>query len=270
MMEDFALWGSIVNAVGIMLGALVGVGIRALGKLRKKAPVAADVADGAPAKDKLSDTVFHGLGLCVVLVGMGGMLQGMVNDRISAALPALTLSGENTLVIILSIVLGSVIGHLLDLDLRINQLGEWVERQTRGKMGNVAQGFVSASLLFCVGSMAIVGSLNSGLTGDHSMLYTKTMLDTASSIVFATTMGIGVGLSALLLLLYQGTIALAAQLVAPLLGSAVITTMSITGSLLIMALGFNMLGITKIKVMNYVPAVFLPIALVPLWGLLGI
>ena len=270
-MENFALWGTICNAVGVVLGALVGVAIRALGRLRKQAPVNTDVvADALPAKDKLSDAVFHGLGLCVVLVGMGGMLQGMVNDRISAALPTLSLSGESTLVIILSMVLGSVIGHLLDLDLRINQLGNWVEKQTRGKMGNVAQGFVSASLLFCVGSMAIVGSLNSGLIGDHSMLYTKTMLDTVSSIVFASTMGIGVGLSSILVLIYQGAIALAAQWVAPLLGPDVIMTMSITGSLLIMALGFNMLGITKIRVMNYIPAVFLPIALVPLWELLQI
>lgn len=268
-MENFALWGTICNAVGVVLGALIGVGIRAFGKLRKKEPTTT-VADSAPVKDKLSDTVFHGLGLCVVLVGMGGMLQGMVNDRITDAFPTLTLSGERTLVIILSMVLGSVIGHLLDLDRRINQLGAWVEKQTRGKMGNVAQGFVSASLLFCVGSMAIVGSLNSGLTGDHSMLYTKTMLDTVSAIIFSSTMGFGVGLSAMFVLVYQGAIALAAQWVAPLLSSDVIMTMSITGSLLIMALGFHMLGIIKIKVMNYVPAVFLPIALVPLWGLMGI
>jgi uncharacterized membrane protein YqgA involved in biofilm formation len=264
-MEDFVLWGSILNALGVALGALVGVAIRAFGRIKKTAP-----APDAPAKDKLSDTVFHGLGLCVVLVGMGGMLQGMVNDRIADAFPSLSLSGESTLVIILSVVLGSVVGHLLDLDLRINQLGAWVEKQTKGKMGNVAQGFVSASLLFCVGSMAIVGSLNSGLTGDHSMLYTKTLLDTVSAIVFASTMGIGVAFSGALILLYQGSIALAAGWIAPLLSPDVIMTMSITGSLLIMALGFHMLGILRIKVMNYVPAVFFPIALVPLWELLAL
>ena len=268
-MEDFALWGTMLNAIGVALGALVGVGIRAFGKFKRTAPTS-DVAPDAPTKGKLSDTVFHGLGLCVVLVGMGGMLQGMVNDRIADALPALSLSGESTLVIILSVVLGSVVGHLLDLDLRFNQLGAWVEKQTRGRMGNVAQGFVSASLLFCVGSMAIVGSLNSGLTGDHSMLYTKALLDTVSAIVFATTMGIGVAFSGVLILIYQGSIALAAQWVAPLLSPDVIMTMSITGSLLIMALGFHMLGILRIKVMNYVPAVFFPIALVPLWELLAL
>lgn len=266
-MEDFALWGTIINAVGVVLGTLIGMGIRAFGKLRRRAP-ASDGAD-APAKAKLSDTVFSGLGLCIVLVGVGGMLQGMVNDRITAALPSLTLSGESTLVIILSMVFGSVIGHCLDLDRRVNDLGAWVERQTRGKLGNVAQGFVSASLLFCVGSMAIVGSLNSGLVGDHSMLYTKTLLDTISAIIFASTMGFGVALSSVLVLIYQGAIALAAQWIAPLLSSDVITTMSITGSLLIMALGLNMLGITKLKVMNYVPAVFLPIALIPLWEWIG-
>lgn len=268
-MEKFALWGAILNAIGVVLGALVGVGIRAFGRFQKRRSAPQEITDAQP-KDKLSDTVFRGLGLCVVLVGMGGMLQGMVNDRIADALPTLSLSGESTLVIILSIVLGSVVGHLLDLDLRINQLGAWVEKQTKGKMGNVAQGFVSASLLFCVGSMAIVGSLSSGLTGDHSMLYTKTLLDTVSAIVFATTMGIGVGFSGVLIFIYQGAIALAAQWVAPLLSPDVIMTMSITGSLLIMALGFHMLGILRIKVMNYVPAVFFPIALVPLGELLAL
>jgi uncharacterized membrane protein YqgA involved in biofilm formation len=100
------------------------------------------------------------------------------------------------------------------------------------------------------------------------MLYTKTLLDTVSSIVFASTMGIGVGLSAFFILIYQGSIALLAQWIAPLLGEQVIMTMSITGSLLIVALALNVLGVCKIKVMNYVPAVFLPILLIPLWNMI--
>ena len=264
-MERFALWGTIVNALGVMLGTLVGMALPRLRRLFKRR--GATNVD-AP-KETISDTVFQGLGLCVLLVGVGGMLHGMVNDRISSALPSLALSGESTLVIILSIVFGSMIGHLLDLDRQMNRLGAFVERTTKGKLGNVAQGFVSASLLFCVGSMAIVGSLNSGLRHDHSMLYTKALLDTVSSIVFASTMGIGVGLSAIFILIYQGSIALLAQWIAPLLSETVIMTMSITGSLLIVALALNVLGICKIKVMNYVPAVFLPIVLVPLWNIVS-
>jgi uncharacterized membrane protein YqgA involved in biofilm formation len=256
-MEDFVLGGPILNALGVALGALVGVAIRAFGKIKKTAP-----APDAPAKDKLSDTVFHGLGLCVVLVGMGGMLQGMVNDRIADAFPSLSLSGESTLVIILSVVLGSVVGHLLDLDLRINQLGAWVEKQTKGKMGNVAQGFVSASLLFCVGSMAIVGSLNSGLMLDHKTLYAKSLLDAISAVIFATTLGWGVAFSSLLLFAYQGTITIAASWLSPVLSELAINEMAAVGSLLIIALSLNMLGLTKIKVMNYVPAIFIPILLV--------
>lgn len=263
-MEKFALWGTIVNALGVILGTLVGMAFPRLRRLFKRRGPAEDNM----SRQNMSDTVFQGLGLCVLLVGIGGMLQGMVNDRISSALPSLALSGESTLVIILSIVFGSMIGHLLDLDRQMNRLGAFVERITKGKLGNVAQGFVSASLLFCVGSMAVVGSLNSGLRHDHSMLYTKTLLDTVSSIVFASTMGIGVGLSAFFILIYQGSIALLAQWIAPLLGEQVIMTMSITGSLLIVALALNVLGVCKIKVMNYVPAVFLPILLIPLWNMI--
>ena len=264
-MEKFALWGTIINALGVILGTLVGVALRSLLRLKKRS---CDTQPSeSPASRSLSDTVFQGLGLCALLVGVGGMLTGVINDRISAALPSLVLVGEATLPIILSIVLGSVIGHLLDLDGRINRLGDRVERATNGRLGNVSAGFVSASLLFCVGSMSIVGSLNSGLSQDHSMLYTKSLLDTVSSAVLASTMGIGVGLSALFVVAYQGSIALLAHWISPFLPEAVITTMSITGSLLIVALGLNMLGVTKIKVMNHLPSVFLPIFLVPLWSL---
>ena len=261
-MENFALWGAAVNAIGILLGTLVGLAIRSLRKLKKETNCS------GMSNSALSDTVFQGLGLCVLLVGVSGMISGTVNDRITDALPPLSLPGEATLPIILSMVLGSIIGHLLDLDGRITRLGEWIERATKGRLGNVSSGFVSASLLFCVGSMAIVGSLNSGLSHDHGMLYTKTLLDTVSSVVFASTMGIGVGLSTLLVFVYQGSIALLSHWVAPFLGETVIMTMSITGSLLIVALALNMLGVTKIKVMNYVPAVLLPIFLVPLWDIM--
>lgn len=273
-MERFALWGTLVNAGAVIIGALIGMLFGVIGYKKRKA-ASEDAPTQAGGRGRLADAIFSGLALCVIMVGLDGVLKGAINDRIAAALSEgglaeLALPGEKTMVIILSMVLGSIIGTLLDLDARLTRLGEWLEKKTGNRFGNVAQGFVTASLLFCVGSMAIVGSLNSGLTNDHSMLYTKSMLDFISATIFGYSLGFGVMLSAGAVLLYQGSIALLAQWISPLLTADVITTMTITGSLLIVALGLNLLGITKIKIMNYLPAVFLPIALEPLAALVGL
>ena len=129
----------------------------------------------------------------------------------------------------------------------------------------IAQGLVSASLLFCVGAMTVVGSLQSGLTGDHTMLYTKACLDLVSATIFASTMGLGVMLSAGVVLILQGGIAMLAHLIAPLLSTAVITDMTCVGSLLIIGLALNLLGVTKLKIMNFIPAVLLPLLITPLY-----
>ena len=120
---------------------------------------------------------------------------------------------------------------------------------------------MNASLLFCVGAMAIMGALDSGLTGDHATLYAKSTLDGITSIVYGSTMGAGVALSGVAVFLYQGLITLCASFIAPFLSEVVIAEMKCVGSLLVIGLSFNMLGMTKIKVMNYVPAVFFPILL---------
>ena len=125
----------------------------------------------------------------------------------------------------------------------------------------IAEGFVTASLLFCVGAMTIVGSLQAGLTGNNEMLFTKATLDGISSIIFSASLGIGVMLSAAFVFVFQGAIVLLAQAVEPFLSDAVIAEMTCVGSLLIVAIGLNILGITKLKVMNYMPAVFIPIVL---------
>ena len=184
--------------------------------------------------------------LCVLYIGVDGML-----------------AGENTLVAILSIAIGAILGELLQLDEHMHQLGDWVEQKFGGKGSktSLSEGFVTASLLFCVGAMAIMGALDSGLTGDHSTLYAKALLDGIISVVYASTLGIGVALSAIPIFLYQGAIALGASFLAPYLTEAVILEMKCVGSILILGLSLNMLGLTKIKVMNYVPAVFLPILL---------
>ncbi len=225
--------GTIVNALAIIAGGLVGL---VIGKALKK---------------EIGDAVMTGLALVVILIGISGALKG-----------------NNTLVAIISIAVGAIIGELLGLEERIKSLGNRIELAiSKNGTGRIAQGFVSSSLLFCVGAMAIVGALEGGLSGNHSTLYTKAMLDGIGAIVFASSMGVGVLFSAVLLFVYQGSIALLASYIEPFLSDVVISEMTCVGSLLIMALGFNMLGITKIKVMNFVPAIFLPILLCMIPGL---
>ena len=220
--------GTIVNTLAVVVGGFLGL-------LLKR---------GIP--QRLSDIVNKGLGLCVLYIGIKGCLDG-----------------TNTLVTILSMVIGAAIGQLLDLDKQINRLGDWAQARFRGKAGkvSVAQGFVTASLLFCVGSMTVVGSLQSGLTGNHEMIFTKSALDFVSALLLASSLGIGVLLSGAFVLVFQGAIVLLARWVEPLLSSYAVAEMSCVGALLIIALSLNMLGITKLKVANLMPAVFLPLLL---------
>ena len=222
------LTGTIVNSLTIIVGTVVGM---LLGKF---------------IPERMSDAVSKGVALCVLYIGIDGML-----------------AGENTLVAIISTVIGAIIGELLRLDDRMHDLGDWVERRfaKKGTKGSISEGFVSASLLFCVGAMAIMGSLDSGLLRDHSTLYAKATLDGITSIVYGSTMGVGVALSAVPIFLYQGAIALGASFIEPFLTVAVIAEMKCVGSILITGLALNLLGLTKIKVVNYVPAIFLPILL---------
>ena len=220
--------GTIVNTLAVVVGGFLGL-------LLKR---------GIP--QRLSDIVNKALGLCVLYIGIKGCLDG-----------------TNTLVTILSMVIGAAIGQLLDLDKQINRLGDWAQSRFRPKDGkvSVAQGFVTASLLFCVGSMTVVGSLQSGLTGNHEMIFTKSALDFVSALLLASSLGIGVLLSGAFVLVFQGAIVLLARWVEPLLSSYAVAEMSCVGALLIIALSLNMLGITKLKVANLMPAVFLPLLL---------
>ena len=166
---------------------------------------------------------------------------------------------------VMDMAIGAVIGELLDLDGHLNRFAEKLEKRFKrdGAKTSLAEGFVTASLVFCVGAMTIMGALNDGLTGDHTMLFTKATLDFISSIIFASSLGLGVLLAAVAVLVIEGGIACLAGVVAPLLqyDAAVIPEMTVVGSLLIVGLGLNLLGITKLKVMNYLPAIFLPILL---------
>lgn len=219
-----------------MLGVLVNVGTVLIGSL-----VGLFLKRGIP--EKVTEALMIGIGLCTVFIGISGALEG-----------------ENTLVLILSMAIGTVIGTLLDIDKQLNRLASYVEARFKQKEGQVtvAEGFVTASLLFCVGAMTIVGSLQAGLTGDCEMLFTKATLDLVSSCVLAASLGIGVLLADIFVLVFQGGIVLLAGLVAPFLTDYAIGEMTCAGSVLIIALGLNLIGVTKIKVANYLPVIFIP------------
>ena len=239
------LTGTIVNTLAVLAGSMVGLLLTWLaGRFSHVLP-----AGSARLGERLQTIIMQGVALCVLYLGISGSLEG-----------------QNSLIAILSMVLGAIIGELLDLDRRMRVLGDWVQKKTEhlaigGGKASISEGFVTASLLFCVGAMAIVGALQDGLTGDHSTLFAKSLLDGISAVVFSASLGVGVAFSAVAILLYQGLIAVAASFLSPLLGDAVIAEMTCVGSLLIVALSLNMLNLTKIKVMNLVPAIFLPIIL---------
>jgi len=219
----------IVNALAIVMGSLIGL-------LLKK---------GIP--ERLSTSLMKALALCVIYIGIKGVL-----------------TGEKTLMLIIAIVIGTLIGEGIDLDKRVHAFGDWIESKIKKNdksETSIAEGFVAATLLFGVGAMAIIGSLQSGLTGDHETIFTKSIIDFVVAMIFTTTKGVGVMLSGVAILFYQGSIVLASTWLAPLLTEGIINEMTVIGSLIIIALGLNMLEVTKIKVMNLVPAIFLPIIL---------
>lgn len=232
----FGLTGTLVNTATVLLGGTIGL-------LFKK---------GIP--ERMTDSVFKALGLITLFIGISG-----------------SLCGKNTLIAVISMILGTTIGELFDLDKRINNLGKFIEKKTSkgNEKSTIAQGFVSSSLLFCVGAMTIVGSLQAGLENDCSVLFTKSAMDFCSAIIFASTLGVGVLYSAAFVLVYQGSITLLSGFLAPVLTDSVIAEMNCVGYIIIIGLAFNILGITKLKVMNMVPAIFLPIALCPLVGMFG-
>ncbi len=221
--------GTIVNAVAIIGGSLTGL-------LFSK---------GIP--DNYKEIVLNGIGLSVILIGLK---SAFVSD--------------NLMIVIISIVIGSLIGEFMKIENKLERLGLFLEKKVasnskNGENSTFAKGFVTASLVFCVGSMAIVGSLESGLTGNHQTLYAKAILDGITSIIFSSTLGIGVMFSSLAVFLYQGAITLSAAFMKTYLVPETVQHMTSVGGLLIAAIGLNMLGITKIRVGNMIPAIFMPL-----------
>lgn len=227
--------GVIINVITVIIGSCVGL-------LLKK---------GIP--ERVSKATMTGLGASTLYIGISG-----------------SLCGENVLVLIASVVLGVIVGTLLDIDGKINKLADKVEQKFKkeGENISIAEGLVSATLLFCVGSMTVTGSLQAGLTGDNSVLITKATLDLVSSMMLAASLGIGVLFAAVSVFVIQGGLVLLAALISPLISTGGINEMTCAGSLLIIMIGTNLMGITKIKVADFLPAIiFAPIiyAMVPLF-----
>ena len=220
--------GAIVNSIVVVITSLIGLLI------------------GQRIPEKMNRAIMQGIGLVVITIGVSGAVNGV-----------------NTLVLILSMVIGIVIGEELDIHQRINLFIEKATKRLSGDkdQSEFTQAFMTATMLFCIGSMAIVGSLESGLTGDNATLYTKSVIDGISAVLFSSSLGIGVLFASIPLLLYQGSLIVFAQLLAPILSDAVILEMTTVGSVLLIGMGLNMLDITDFKMMNFIPAIFLPILL---------
>lgn len=238
--------------LGVIVNGLVIVGASFAALILKKFIMKFDKNNKV---EKISDTIMSGLALCIIYMGISGALEC-----------------QHVLICIISMVVGGLIGEFIDIDKDLNSLGDKIEEKlNKGKTDvskekvSISQGFVSASLLFCVGAMAVVGALNSGLFGNNDTLFAKSALDGVSSFLFSLTMGIGVLLSAVAVFLYEGIIACGAFLLKGVLSTAVITEMNAVGSLLILALGINMILKANIKVANLLPAMFVPI----IFGIIG-
>ena len=200
--------------------------------------------------DRFSKVVMQALTLCVAAIGI-----------------SMAVKSQNLLCVIICMVLGVLIGEALKIEDRLNGAGEFLRRKLvrEGSSSRFTEGFVTATLLYCVGAMAITGSIEAGLNHNYGIIVSKGVIDGVTSITFAAAMGIGVAVSIVPLVIYQGAITLLAAVVGPYLPAAVITEMSAVGGLAIMALAINLLDIpnVKIKVGNLLPGIFLPIVYIP-------
>ena len=216
--------GTIVNACAILTGGMLGLLLKG----------------GIP--ETYNRTIMQSVSLAVIIIGIKGAMKS-----------------DALLIIIFSLVLGSLAGELLKIEDRLESLGKKLERRFAKNDDGFYKGFITSTLLFCVGSMAIVGALESGLTGDHQTLFAKSTLDGIASIILASSLGLGVLFSALPILIYQGAITLAAVFIRPFLLPEVVAQMSAVGGVLIMAIGINLMDMAKIRIGSMLPGVFLPL-----------
>ena len=239
--------GTLVNTGAIIVGGIAGTLLRS----------------GIP--DKYKKTVMQGIGLSVLFIGIAGTIKEAL-----VIIDGNKLDRQFTMLMIFSLVIGGLIGEFLKIETRLENLGNWFQTRIPSKGGSFSNGFVTASLVYCVGAMAIVGSLEDGLSGNASTLFAKSILDGVSAVIFGATMGIGVAFSALPVFIYQGAITLLAGFVKPWLSDVVISQMSLVGGVLIFAIGINLLEIKKINVGNLLPSIFIPPLYYVILKLLGI
>ena len=232
------IFGALANAFEALVGGLLGLLLK------------------SRVSDELGDFLLKGQGLCVALVAVQGMA-----------------AGGNISVVTLAMALGAAVGYAIDLDRQVHRLGDAVQVRLDAllagnqRFGSFSEGFVTSTLFTCTGAMAIVGALESGIQLNHTTLVAKRVIDLVVCIPMAATMGIGVPFCSVSLAVYESVLSLAASALGPLLTQTVIEQMSVTGSLLLLAVATNLLGITNLKVANMLPAAFVPIVLVPLMGL---
>lgn len=215
--------GNIVNALAIIAGGLAGLFLR------------------GGIQERYRETLMQAVGLCVVLIGISSSLKT-----------------GSIMIVILSLVIGSLIGEFIRIEARLDSIGKYVEKRLSGENSNFSKGFVQASLIFCVGSMAIIGSIESGLTGSHQTLFAKSVLDGVTTIILTSVMGAGVIMSCVSVFIYQSSITLLATFIKPFMTPDVIAQMSSAGGLLIIAIGLNMLEVGRIRAGNMLPAIFMP------------
>lgn len=227
--------GTIVNAAAILLGGLAGLLLK------------------GGMKENFRDIINQAVSLAVVFVGASGCIGNMLAE------------GANPVLFIVSLALGGILGEWAGIEARLAGLGDWMQGKLKkgagdaGGQSGFSKGFVAASLVFCVGTMAVLGSIESGVRGNHAILYAKSLLDGIISVVMASTLGVGVLFSAVSVFLYQGLLTLAAGWVSPWLTADMLREIGIIGGILITAIGLNMLGLTKIRVGNLLPALLFPV-----------
>lgn len=226
--------GTIVNAAAVVLGALIGL------KIRKGLP------------KKVEQSAMKLLGLSVAIIGLNGVLTAMLSTDVDGKL-----TSSGSLLLIVSLVVGGILGEYWNVDAKLVHAGKRME-QKFGKDG-FAKGFINASLVFCVGAMAIVGALADGLSGDSSILYIKSMLDFICSIILASTLGFGVLFSFLPILLYQGTMTVFASVLSPLISDALLGSICMVGYAIVLCIGVQFLGLTVIPTANLLPCLLVPI-----------
>ncbi|HHW11960.1 MAG TPA: DUF554 domain-containing protein [Firmicutes bacterium] len=228
--------GTIINVIAIMVGAGGGLLLK----------------NGIP--ERMKQTIMQGIGLAVVMLGLSGALQELFQITAAGGLER-----RFTMLMICCLVVGGMIGTGFRIEERLERLGKRLERKFSRLGGNFARGFITASLVYCVGAMAVVGALEDGLTGKIEILLSKSILDGISAVIFGASLGPGVLFSAVSVFLYQGTLTILAGLVKTAMSPEVLSQMSLLGGILIMAIGFNLLEIGKIKVGDFLPAIFLPL-----------